>query len=165
MTTNQIKEPPIQMERNFFEHAQIIPHLNFVPSSDPVSFQTSLWASVYNHPEDKTKFLLKMLIKLPNPPHPGVPMIASFLAVGVFIVREDFGSNDDEKASLVKSTGGGMLYGASREFILQMTSRCNWDYRPLYLPTLSLQAVTMAPLIESIVNPNMGMNEPIAHPA
>lgn len=169
MTSTQVNIPPIQMEKNFFEHAQIISNPNFVPSNEPILFETSLWSSVYGNSNDKTRFLLKMLIKLPNPPHPGVPMIASFMAVGAFIVKEDFGPGEAEKALLVKTTGGGILYGAAREFILQMTSRCNWDYIPLYLPTFSLQAIAMAPLIETIINPttnlDKGATEPIAPPA
>ncbi len=168
MTKEQLNIPPIQMEKNFFEHAQIIPNKNFVQSTESIFFETSIWSSVYSNPQDKTRFLLKMLIKLPNPPHPNVPMISSFMAVGAFIVKEDYGPGENEKAFLVKTTGGGMLYGAAREFILQMTSRCNWDYRPLYLPTFSMQAIAMAPLIESIVNhtdPNTEATETITHPA
>ena len=149
MTQNLNQEPPIKMELHFFEEAQVKPNPNFVPQTEQaVTFQTTIWSSVYENPSDHSKFVLKMRINLPYPKQAAVPIIASFVAVGVFSVKEDYAEKKEEKALLVKATGGGMLYGAAREFILQMTARCNWDNRPLYLPTFSLAAITNAPLIE-----------------
>lgn len=152
--TDNIPEPPIRMEQHYYEHVEVSFNNDFSPKDNtPIQFQATVWSSVYKHPEDKSKFILRMLIKLPYPPVPSIPMIASFQGIAIFSVNEDYGKSDEDKAGLVKATGGGMLYGAMREFILSTTARCNVDYRPLYLPTFSLQAIAGAPLLESIQTP------------
>lgn len=153
--TDNIPEPPIRMEQHYYEHVEVSLNKDFSPKEgSTVQFQATIWSSVYKHPEDKSRFILRMLIKIPYPPVPSIPMTASFQGIAVFSVNENYGKSEEDKAALVKATGGGMLYGAMREFILSITARCNWDYRPLYLPTFSLQAIAGAPLLESIQTPS-----------
>lgn len=153
MTTLPVQNPPIQMIFHYFEEAEVKVNPKFTSQAEQVMYQTTIWSSLYQNPSDDSNLILKMLIKLPYPENNNVLISASFLVVGVFTVSKDYGTSDQDKAMLVKSTGGGMIYGAAREFILQVTARCSWDNRPLYLPTFPMDAIANCPPIESFIPP------------
>ena len=148
------------MANHFFEEVEVKVTPNFIPAPNlaQIQFQTTIWSTVYRDPNERidndkedSNFILKMLIKLPYPENRNILMTGSFLVVGAFKVAKEFGKNDLDKALLVKSTGGSMVYGAAREFILQITARCNWDNRPLYIPTFPMDSIANCPPIESII--------------
>ena len=90
--------------------------------------------------------MLRMRIMVPHPDKESIPIRGSFGIIGVFTVDE--GVPEEQRASIVKVTGGAMLYSASREFILLVTYRTS-PFPPFYLPTLSGKALAEAPDIET----------------
>ena len=155
-TTPQVNPPPINLAMHYFEAVEVKLNPKFTPQTEQVTFQTTIWSSLYKNPEDEANFILKMLIKIPFPENNNVPVSGSFLIVGAFMVDKDYGKSEQEKAMLVKATGGGMLYGAAREFVLHITARCNWDNRPLYLPTFPMDAIANCAPIEALSSQTEG---------
>ena len=165
MTESKPTVPPIKLINHFFEDVEVKVNPNFSPSTqiDQIQFQTTIWSTLYKNPNEEnsenkgdSNFILKMLIKLPYPENKDILITGSFLVVGAFTVKKDFGENEQEKAILVKSTGGSMLYGAALEFILHVTARCNWDNRPLYLPTFPMDAIANCAPIEALSSQTEG---------
>jgi preprotein translocase subunit SecB len=137
-----MNQPPLRLERHYYEevHTRLNPDLK--PSEIPTPFEVGLWSSVLENKEDPFKFMLKMRIVVPYPPQETIPIQGSFEIVGFFTVEESVPK--DQRASLVKVTGGAMLYSAAREFVLLVTFRTTL-FPPFYLPTLSGKALAEAP--------------------
>nr|EDZ40404.1 MAG: Hypothetical protein CGL2_11346183 [Leptospirillum sp. Group II '5-way CG'] len=126
-------------------HTRLNPDIK--PSETPTPFGVGVWSSVLENREDPLKFMLRMRIVVPHPAKESIPIRGSFGIVGVFTVDEAVPK--EQRASIIKVTGGAMLYSASREFILLVTYRTS-PFPPFYLPTLSGKALAEAPDIEKI---------------
>ncbi len=141
-----MNQPPLRLELHYYDevHTRLDPDVK--PSASPTPFGIGVWSSVLENREDPAKFMLRMRIVVPNPSMEEIPIQGSFGIVGVFSV--DPSIPKEQRASLVKVTGGAMLYSAAREFILLVTYRTS-PFPPFYLPTLSGKALAEAPDIET----------------
>ncbi len=141
-----MNHPPLRLELHYYDevHTRLNPDIK--PSESPTPFGVGVWSSVLENREDPLKFMLRMRIMVPHPDKESIPIRGSFGIIGVFTVDE--GVPEEQRASIVKVTGGAMLYSASREFILLVTYRTS-PFPPFYLPTLSGKALAEAPEIET----------------
>ncbi|EQD25108.1 MAG: hypothetical protein M1537_06930 [Nitrospirae bacterium] len=142
-----MSQPPLRLELHYYDEV----HTRFNPavksSETPTPFGIGVWSSVLENREDPLKFMLRMRIVVPHPSKESIPIQGSFGIVGVFSVDQSI--SKEQRASLVKVTGGAMLYSAAREFILLVTYRTS-PFPPFYLPTLSGKALAEAPDLETI---------------
>lgn len=145
-----MNQPPLRLELHYYDevHSSLSPEPKRLESS--TSFGTGVWSSVFENHEDPLKFMLRMKIVVPHPSSDVIPIRGEFGIVGVFSVDESVPK--EQRASLVKNTGGAMLYSASREFILLVTYRTS-PFPPFYLPTLSGRDLADAPDFEAIPKP------------
>lgn len=137
--------PPLRLELHYYDEVHTMLDPDVKPSESPTPFGIGVWSSVLANREDPLKFILRMRIVVPHPSNESIPIQGSFGIVGVFSV--DPSIPKEQRASLVKVTGGAILYSASREFILLVTYRTS-PFPPFYLPTLSGKALAEAPDIE-----------------
>lgn len=137
-----MNHPPLRLELHYYDevHTRLDPDIKL--SETPTPFGIGVWSSVLENREDPLKFMLRMRIVVPHPAKESIPIRGSFGIVGVFTVDEAVPK--EQRASLVKVTGGAMLYSAAREFILLVTYRTS-PFPPFYLPTLSGKALEEAP--------------------
>ncbi len=142
-----MNQPPLRLELHYYDevHTRLNPDIK--PSETPTPFEVGVWSSVLENREDPLKFMLRMRIVVPHPSKESIPIQGSFGIVGVFSVDQSI--LKEQRASLVKVTGGAMLYSAAREFILLVTYRTS-PFPPFYLPTLSGKALAEAPDIETL---------------
>jgi len=142
-----MNQPPLRLELHYYDevHTRLNPDVK--PSEAPTPFEVGVWSSILENREDPLKYMLRMRIAVPHPPKESIPIQGSFGVVGIFTVDESVPK--EQRASLIKVTGGSMLYSASREFILLVTYRTS-PFPPFYLPTLSIKALSEAPDIEML---------------
>lgn len=136
--------PPLQLELHYYEEVHTKLKEDFSPAATSVNYQTGIWSSVFENPQDPLKYVLKMRISIPYPDNDAIPISAQFGVVGVFQIDESIPT--EKRPHLVKTTGAAMLYSASREFILLVTFRTS-PFPPFYLRTLSGEALANAPEI------------------
>ena len=141
-----MNQPPLRLDLHYYDEVHTSLNPDIKPSETPTPFEIGVWASVLENREDPLRFMLRMRIVVPYPAKESIPIRGSFGIVGVFTVEEAVPK--EQRASLVKVTGGAMLYSASREFILLVTYRTS-PFPPFYLPTLSGKALAEAPDIET----------------
>lgn len=147
-----MNQPPLRLELHYYDevHSSLSPEPKL--SENPTSFGTGVWSSVFENHEDPLKFMLRMKIRLPHPSSDVIPIRGEFGIIGIFSVEESVPM--EQRALLVKNTGGAMLYSAAREFILLVTYRTS-PFPPFYLPTLSGKDLADAPDIEAIQKPGV----------
>ena len=140
-----MNKPPLQLEFHYYEEVHTKLSEDFIPTSEPIKYETGIWSTIFANPEDPLKYVLRMKISIPHPPNDAIPITAQFGVVGVFQLDESIPI--EKRASLVKITGASMLYSASREFIFMVTFRTS-PFPPFYLRTLSGDALANAPEID-----------------
>ena len=138
--------PPLRLELHYYDEVHTRLNSDLKSSDVPTPFDVGIWSSVLENKDNPIKYMLRMRIVVPHPPQETIPVQGSFGVVGVFSVEESV--PEEQRASLVKVTGGAMLYSAAREFILLVTYRTS-PFPPFYLPTLSVKALEEAPDIET----------------
>lgn len=134
--------PPLQLELHYYDEVHTKLKEDFSPVAASVNYQTGIWSSVFENPQDPLKYVLKMRISIPYPDNDAIPIFAQFGVVGVFQIDESVPT--EKRPYLVKTTGAAILYSASREFILLVTYRTS-PFPPFYLRTLSGDALANAP--------------------
>ncbi len=139
--------PPLRLDLHYYDEVHTKLNLDIKPSETPTPFDVGVWSSILENKEDPLKYMLRMKIVIPHPDRDTIPIQGIFGIVGFFSVDESVPK--EQRASLVKVTGGAMLYSASREFILLVTYRTS-PFPPFYLPTLSGKALAEAPDIEAV---------------
>lgn len=140
-------QPPLRLDLHYYDEVHTKLNSDVKPSETPTPFEVGVWSSVLENKEDPLKYMLRMKIVVPHPSRDTIPIQGMFGIVGFFSVDESVPK--EQRASLVKITGGAMLYSASREFILLVTYRTS-PFPPFYLPTLSGKALVEAPDIEAV---------------
>ncbi len=127
---------PLRLERYFYTKIICIANSEFDPGVDQQSGNGEMIKEVrlMRHAEDERRWQVVLDIKTPPDEEKSAPYQLNIEVVGFFTVAPDAPHDPEE---LVGITGSSMLYSATREFVLGLSSRGPWP--PVFLPTISYQ--------------------------
>ncbi len=128
--------PMLQLEKYFYPSISVKAYPDFKPEKKELAGALDVKTRVTSLSKEERKWEVSLKIKtLPNPDNRPFPYQVEFEVVGTFIVSPEFPEEDMEE--LVRVAGPSMLYSASREYLLMITSRA--PYGGLSLPSISFQ--------------------------
>lgn len=127
---------PLRLERYFYSRIICIANSEFDPAVDQQTPNVEMINEVrlMRHAEDERRWQVVLDIRTPPVEEHSGPYQLDIQVVGFFAVAPDT-LHDPEK--MVGITGSSMLYSATREFVLGLSSRGPWP--PVFLPTISYQ--------------------------
>jgi preprotein translocase subunit SecB len=130
-----MKPAPLQLERPiFFTKIEIASHENGKPDAvNLLQFAVQIGQDV---PEHSRRFQLTLKLNIQSPADSKALYTGDVHSVGIFRVAEQWPA--DKVQSLVEVNGVGILYGAIRELVLNLTARGPW-------PPLLLNAFSFVP--------------------
>ncbi len=126
-----ITRPPLELKKYFFPFVQVAADAEFQPGEDEIVPHFDVRTSVARNDSDSLFQVSVEIVTEPVNEKMHIPYSIHLIGVGLFAVDDTW--PDPEK--LLKITGASIIYSASREFIITVTSRGPWP--PVILPTIS----------------------------
>lgn len=121
---------PLQLEKYFFSRVLIDSHVDgIVGTPNLLNCQVELGQASDN----AKRYQVILRVRLESPPDKKATYTGEIHAVGLYRVVDDW--PEDKVESLVETNGAGVLFGAARELIFNLTSRGPWP--PVMLNTFT----------------------------
>lgn len=124
-----MKQSQLQLIKNFFPAINI----NANPkhkTNEKKGFSVGVTAKLSRIPKEKEKYQLDFNISIEENETGNSPYLGNLQVVGFFSV--DKALSKEDRAILIHTEGGNILYSSAREFLLSVTGRGPWG--PIILP-------------------------------
>lgn len=131
-----MKELPIQLERYFFPHQEVIANHEFIQDKDGTHTHTDINSNLSPVPEQKGKYGIDVQLVLNQEKSNNPPYFFKIIVFGVFTLNEtEIDPENFER--LIRETGSSILIGAARERLAEITSRGPWPAQQLGIVPLT----------------------------
>ena len=133
-----MKTSPLQLNYHFFPDIKVTANndisLHELENED-IDFDLNYEANIFEHKNNPLEFRIELQIDVTPVENKVCTYEVSLRCIGFFDISEDI--SEEKRKSIVYINGASMLYSASREYILFVTSR--GPYPPIYLPSVSFK--------------------------
>jgi len=124
-----MKQSQLQLIKNFFPTVNINANPKY-KLDEKKGFSVGITAKLTKIPKEKDKYQLDFNIEIEENETCNSPYLGKLQEVGLFSVDKNLSKED--RAIIIHTEGGNILYSAAREFLLSVTGRGPWG--PIILP-------------------------------